>query len=511
MTTLIITSEKTDITSYLSTEYVSLLQNIGNNIVWIEEDNNTINLINSSNSFYLKKTNSTSTYYVYTSPNVRTELTITKAAYQTDGGGSGGDITAGTGLVFDGNVLNHSNSVQANTNNTLKTFKYDTEGHITEGTDIDVQKGLSINNNKLGHTNSTTGAEIGSLSETDYKSVRFLFDNYGHITAGVSQPLKTNDNFREPNQTGLFTVAGAYDLYNSVVSGGDIVAGTGLVLDGNTMNHINAVEANTNNTLKTFKYDTEGHITEGTDISLSNDLQLNNNTISIKTNDNYTTEGETGIFTTQGAHALFLESSGGGGIQTYIKDTPVDINNYLASLPQDISFIATLSSNNTGELVNLIGTESFYIIHFKTNTNEWLELAYTYPSGSLAANRTKNSWTGGITNWVAPGYAIPRQSSIVWDDRYINASSSSCSLFKSFRTVSFSFQLEVSGTISEGYTIGTLPRSVSPNGTNYRVIGYDSNKNILFFYITISGNIISKQNIEVNQTIYCSGCFITNN
>ena len=33
MTTLTITSTKTDITNYLSTKYVSLLQNIGNNIV----------------------------------------------------------------------------------------------------------------------------------------------------------------------------------------------------------------------------------------------------------------------------------------------------------------------------------------------------------------------------------------------------------------------------------------------------------------------------------------------
>lgn len=464
MTTLIITSEKTDITSYLSTEYVSLLQNIGNNIVWIEENNNTINLINSSNSFYLKKTNSTSTYYVYTSPNVRTELTITKAAYQNDGGGGGGDITAGTGLVFDGNVLNHSNNIVSGSVGgalTIPQITYDTEGHINLANEVAIPK--------------------------------------------------TND-YTTADENVLFTQKGANDLYNLIVSGGDIVAGTGLVLDGNTMNHSNSVQANTNNTLKTFKYDTEGHITEGTDISLSNDLQLNNNTISIKTNDNYTTEGETGIFTTQGAHALFLESGGGGGIQTYIKDTPVDINNYLASLPQDISFIATLSSDvNTGELVNLIGTERFYIIHFKTNTNEWLELAYTYPSGSLTANRTKNSLTGGITNWAAPSYAIPRESSIVWDNRYINASSSICNLYKSFRTVSFSFQLKVSGTISEGYSIGTLPEFARPSGVNYRVIGYDSNKNILFFYITTSGTIISKQNIEVNQTIYCSGCFITNN
>lgn len=464
MTTLTITSTKTDITNYLSTKYVSLLQNIGNNIVWVEVQSPTTNIINSANSFFLKKENTTSKYYVYTAPNVSTELTITKAAYQNDGGGGGGDIIAGTGLVFDGNVLNHSNNIVSGSVGgalTIPQITYDTEGHINLANEVAIPK--------------------------------------------------TND-YTTADENVLFTQKGANDLYNLIVSGGDIVAGTGLVLDGNTMNHSNSVQANTNNTLKTFKYDTEGHITEGTDISLSNDLQLNNNTISIKTNDNYTTEGETGIFTTQGAHALFLESSGGGGIQTYIKDTPVDINNYLASLPQDISFIATLSSDvNTGELVNLIGTASFYIIHFKTNTDEWLELAYTYPLGSLTANRTKNRYSGGITSWVVPGQATQRQSSIVWDDRYINASSSTCSLLKSFRTVNFGFQLKVSGTISEGYTIGTMPAFARPAGVNYRVIGYDNDKNILLFYITIEGYMISKQTIEANQTIYCSGCFITSN
>ena len=219
MTTIFVSSEKQDITNLLDNKYINILQNVGNNVIFLEVENKNLNTIKSGESFFITK-ESGNVYYCSTSPNVNTRLSITKAAYQNESGGGGGDITAGTGLTFDGTILNHSNSVQSNINNTLKTFRYDTEGHITDGTEIAVQKGLVIDNNILGHSTITQGQTIGATTNTDYKSVFFTYDNFGHIISGTSQPLKTNDNFREPNQTGLFTVAGAYDLYNSIESGG---------------------------------------------------------------------------------------------------------------------------------------------------------------------------------------------------------------------------------------------------------------------------------------------------
>ena len=136
MTTITVNSEKQEITSLLSNQYIMLLQNIGNNVVFLEEQTATTNLVNSANSFCVKKWNSNSKYFVYTAPNVITQLSISKAPYQDNGSEPtpGSDIEAGTGLVFDGNVLNHLNNIPSNTVGgpfKIPVISYDAQGHIT--------------------------------------------------------------------------------------------------------------------------------------------------------------------------------------------------------------------------------------------------------------------------------------------------------------------------------------------------------------------------------------------
>ena len=53
--------------------------------------------------------------------------------------------TAGTGLSKTGTTLNHSNSVTANTTSSIKKFKYDSEGHITESTELTQAEQNAIN------------------------------------------------------------------------------------------------------------------------------------------------------------------------------------------------------------------------------------------------------------------------------------------------------------------------------------------------------------------------------
>lgn len=219
MTTISVDSEKKEITNLLSSNNIMLLQNIGNNVVFIEEENPSTNIVNSAQSFCIKK-EGRSRYYVYTAPNVNTELTITKAPYQ-DGGGDApsGDIEAGTGLYFDGNVLNHRNAVTPTSYSQLLMVSYDSEGHINSSVPVDVSNGLTLQSQHLGHTNTLSSAGSAGDNNTEhYNSPYFVYDINGHIVSTGTKTLKTNDDYYSENQTGLFTVAGAHALYNEAVA-----------------------------------------------------------------------------------------------------------------------------------------------------------------------------------------------------------------------------------------------------------------------------------------------------
>lgn len=93
---------------------------------------------------------------------------------------SGKIDTAGTGLSKSGTKLNHSNSVSANTNNKIKKFTHDAQGHITGSTDIvksDIT-GLGIAEATHTHTKSqitnlvnATTSESGLMSDADKRKL----------------------------------------------------------------------------------------------------------------------------------------------------------------------------------------------------------------------------------------------------------------------------------------------------------------------------------------------------
>lgn len=121
---------------------------------------------------------------------------------------SGKIDTAGTGLSKSGTKLNHSNSVGANSNNKIKKFTHDAQGHITGSTDIvkaDIT-GLGIADATHTHTKS----QISDLSDaTDSQSGLLTAENkrkLDSITSGAKARkrvpgLHISSPIDETNQT----------------------------------------------------------------------------------------------------------------------------------------------------------------------------------------------------------------------------------------------------------------------------------------------------------------------
>ena len=116
---------------------------------------------------------------------------------------------AGTGLTMGTasgrtNVLNHSNSVDANATNSLKSFTYDAQGHINAATNKTLGRGINDQSNVIGHSNTavTAGTLNNNTAVTSWatdqtiKLTKAPYDTYGHIgptPADVSYTIGQSD------------------------------------------------------------------------------------------------------------------------------------------------------------------------------------------------------------------------------------------------------------------------------------------------------------------------------
>lgn len=101
-------------------------------------------------------------------------------------------ITAGTGLTFSGDTLNHSNSVTALTTASLRKVKYDAQGHITGSSAVTKSDIIDLGVHDL-YFKTYTESNI-TINAGAYKSVSLggLVD--GYTLAGIVAISKTGSN-----------------------------------------------------------------------------------------------------------------------------------------------------------------------------------------------------------------------------------------------------------------------------------------------------------------------------
>ena len=244
--------------------------------------------------------------------------------------------TDGVKIDTDGKTIKHTNSIVANTDNSIKSFTYDTQGHVTAATNKSLGRGINDQSNVIGHSN----AEITPKTTEGLATIKY--DSYGHITAGTSKTLNrgindqgnvighSNAAITEKTTPGL--VALSYDTYGHITSSTAKTLGRGISDVGNEIGHSNTAITANGNSLKSFAVDAYGHTTAYTVKTLGNGLTDSSNVIghsnsvTAATNVGGTTVGGSngykipyfsydaqGHFTGSGTKDLFPSMSGKGG------------------------------------------------------------------------------------------------------------------------------------------------------------------------------------------------------
>lgn len=173
--------------------------------------------------------------------------------------------TDGVKIDTDGKTIKHTNSVVANADNSIKSFTYDAQGHVTAATNKTLGRGINDQSNVIGHSN----AEVTPKTTEGLATIKY--DSYGHITAGTSKTLSrglndqsdvighSNAAITAKTTPGLAAIT--HDTYGHITSSTAKSVGRGLSDRSDTIGHSNAAITANGNSLKSFAVDTYGHTT----------------------------------------------------------------------------------------------------------------------------------------------------------------------------------------------------------------------------------------------------------
>ena len=186
---------------------------------------------------------------------------------------SGKIDTAGSGLSKSGTTLNHSNSITSRTTASVCSIKFDSQGHITAATAVTIPTPTYATWPAVRNVESVSYADafsnitdsgINVLAGDNVEMTTVSTWNTVYINAASGFPLSSvsTGTTKYLREDGTWAVP-------STSGGGTYTAGTGLSLSGTTFNHSNSITSRTTASICSIKFDSQGHITSATGVTLS--------------------------------------------------------------------------------------------------------------------------------------------------------------------------------------------------------------------------------------------------
>ena len=186
-------------------------------------------------------------------------------------------LTGVDGITIDNTInhtVGHTNQVTGDSTESIRSFAYDDYGHLTTETSKTLGRGLDDQSDIIGHSN----AAVTPVTTSDGLLYNYQYDEYGHITgrtgltniAGADRGLTVVNNLvGHSNSITANTTSGlkyfTYDARGHINSATNKTLGRGLSDSSNVIGHSNSVTAGTSAALSAIAYNGYGHITGKTD------------------------------------------------------------------------------------------------------------------------------------------------------------------------------------------------------------------------------------------------------